>query len=120
MSRLIRYLRYAIHGETLQRRRKRRRPRRGPARSWKYRAWVRSLPCAGCGSNYSVEAAHTGSDGGASMKASDYSCIPLCTDCHTMAPDSYHRHPDGREGFERSHNFSIAELVARLNHAWFG
>jgi hypothetical protein len=29
------------------------------------------------------EAAHTGSDGGMSQKASDLSCVPLCPDCHT-------------------------------------
>jgi hypothetical protein len=54
-----------------------------------------------------------------SMKASDYSCIPLCTDCHTTAPDSYHRISGGRQGFETSHGFAIAELVSRLNNAWF-
>jgi hypothetical protein len=80
---------------------------------------VRTLPCAGCGSTYAVEAAHTGKDGGMRMKASDYSCIPLCTDCHTMAANSYHRHPDGPEGFARGKGFVITELVKRLNHAWF-
>jgi hypothetical protein len=55
-----------------------------------------------------------------SMKASDYSCIPLCTDCHTMGPDSYHRISGGRQGFEISRGIVIVELVARLNHAWFG
>jgi hypothetical protein len=23
------------------------------------------------------------------MKASDYSCVPLCSDCHTQAPGAY-------------------------------
>jgi hypothetical protein len=118
-KKLVRYLRFAIHGETVHCRSPRRKPRKGPARNWKYRAWIRTLPCAACGSTSNVEAAHTGNDGGASMKASDYSCIPLCTNCHTMAADSYHRHPDGVEGFALSHDISIAGLVKRLNHCWF-
>ncbi len=35
------------------------------------------------------------------MKASDYSCVPLCADCHTQAPDAYHR--VGKRAFERKH-----------------
>jgi hypothetical protein len=93
--------------------------RRGPARDSRYRAWIRTLPCAACGCSWNVEAAHTGSDGGMSMKASDYSCIPLCTNCHTMATDSYHRISGGRQGFEISRGIVIAELVARLNRVWF-
>ena len=73
------------------------RERRGPARDTAYRAWIRTLPCSACGSIWSVEAAHTGRDGGMSMKSSDYSCIPLCSDCHTRGPHAYHR--IGREQF---------------------
>ena len=87
------------------------------ARSWRYLAWVRSLPCAVCGSEPS-EAAHTGSDGGMSMgKASDYSAIPLCSDCHTQSAESYHRL--GRGEFERRHDLDVAALVRRLNSLWF-
>lgn len=88
-----------------------------PARNWKYKAWVRSLPCAVCGVQPAGEAAHTGSDGGMSQKASDYSCVPLCCDCHTQGEESYHR--IGRERFEAAHGLDIADLVKRLNHAWF-
>ena len=49
------------------------------------------MPCIGCGVEGRIEAAHTGSDGGMSQKASDYSCVPLCADCHTQAPAAYHR-----------------------------
>jgi hypothetical protein len=49
---------------------------------------ARVLPCGVEGRS---EAAHTGSDGGMSMKASDRSCVPLCADCHTQRADSYHR-----------------------------
>ena len=66
-------------------------PRKGPARDEDYKVWIRTLPCCACGVKGLSEAAHTGTDGGMSMKASDYSCVPLCPDCHTQAPDAYHR-----------------------------
>ena len=88
-----------------------------PARNWKYRAWVRSLPCAVCGLEPAGEAAHTGSDGGMSQKSSDYSCIPLCSDCHTLGEKAYHR--IGRETFEARHGLDILQLVRRLNRLWF-
>jgi hypothetical protein len=84
-------------------------------RSWRYLAWIRTLPCAVCGAH--AEAAHTGSDGGAKLKASDYSAIPLCSDHHTAAADSYHSL--GRQDFERRHGLNVRELVKRLNSLWF-
>lgn len=109
-----RQLYYLVHGRPAPRRSPRRRSGRGPARNWKYRAWIRTLPCAKCGTTHDVEAAHTGSDGGMKQKSSDYSCIPLCTDCHTMDPDSYHR---DREEFDRQVN--VRGLVRQLNYDWF-
>ena len=91
--------------------------RRGPARDSRYRAWIRTLPCAACGCSWNVEAAHTGSDGGTSLKASDYSCVPLCCDCHTLGPLSYHQL--GREEFELRHDLDLKALVKRLNRLWF-
>jgi len=90
---------------------------RKPARSWKYRAWIRSLPCAGCGLEPAGEAAHTGTDGGMSQKASDFTCVPLCRDCHTQAPGAYHR--VGKQAFESARNVRFSELVKRLNWIWF-
>lgn len=90
--------------------------KQGPARNSRYKAWIRSLPCASCDRTPS-EAAHTGSDGGLKQKASDYSCIPLCTDCHTQAAGSYHQ--IGRAEFERRHQLDIRGLVKRLNRLWF-
>jgi hypothetical protein len=85
-------LMYLVHGRKPRRRSPRRRAAgRGPIRDWKYRSWIRTLPCAACGSTHRVEAAHTGSDGGMRQKASDTSCVPLCHDCHQAAPVSYHR-----------------------------
>ena len=86
------------------------------ARNWKYKAWVRTLPCAVCGATPS-EAAHTGNDGGMKLKASDYSCVPLCCDCHTQGPLSYHRL--GRVDFELRHGLDLKALVKRLNRLWF-
>jgi hypothetical protein len=91
---------------------------RGPERSEPYKAWVRTLPCCACGIEGRSEAAHTGSDGGMSLKAADTSCIPLCAECHTLQADSYHRHRGGRKGFERQYRLNCARLVKRLNAEW--
>lgn len=115
---LRRYLMKEVHGVDLPRRKPIRKAiQNGPARNWKYRQWIRSLPCAACGIEPAGEAAHTGSDGGMSQKSSDYSCVPLCSDCHTQAPDAYHR--VGKAAFEVGRNVFVAELVKRLNRIWF-
>jgi hypothetical protein len=90
--------------------------RRGPPRDSRYRAWIRTLPCTACGSRWQIEAAHTGSDGGLSQKASDFSCIPLCRNCHTAGLNAYHR--VGKEEFERMYRFDFVDLVRALNIAW--
>src|ERR1019366_2770677 len=72
--------------------------------------------CIACGVEGRSEAAHTGSDGGMSMKASDYSCVPLCSDCHTQTPGAYHR--VGKRPFEQRCGISFARIVARLNREW--
>lgn len=59
-----------------------------------------------------LEAAHTGSDGGMSQKASDYTVIPLCTNCHTQAPDAYHRL--GKSEWERRTGLNCVEVCAEL------
>jgi len=88
----------------------------GPARDARYRAWIRSLPCCVCASGPAGEAAHTGLDGGMGQKASDYSCVPLCRNCHTQNADSYHIL--GRAEFERRHNVDLTGLVMQLNRYW--
>lgn len=87
------------------------------ARNWRYRQWIRSLPCAACGLEPCHEAAHTGCDGGMSVKASDYSAIPLCSECHTLGIFAYHR--IGRQEFERRYRLDIGSLVRRLHYLWF-
>lgn len=92
-------------------------PQSGPARNYKYRMWIRSSPCAICALEPAGEAAHTSPHHGLSQKASDYSTVPLCANCHTLAPYAYHR--IGRKEFERRHGINIDELVERLNHCWW-
>jgi len=113
---LRKFLMKSVHGVEIPRKPAKKAIQKGPVRNWKYRAWIRSLPCACCGVEPAGEAAHTG-DHGLNQKASDYSSIPLCTDCHTMAPHSYHRL--GREEFERRHSLNILDLIRRLNRLWF-
>jgi len=91
-------------------------PRKGPSHDEDYKAWIRTLVCRACGRPAPNEAAHTGIDGGMSMKASDYSCVPLCPDCHTRGPLSYHR--IGKRAFERVHGIRFASIAARLRREW--
>jgi hypothetical protein len=107
-----------VLGKTIRKPPQRATTSRGPKREEKYRTWIRSLPCATCGIEPAGEAAHTGSDGGMQQKASDFSCIPLCRDCHTVGPFAYHR--IGKKAFVRRHELDIASLVKRLNACWRG
>jgi hypothetical protein len=98
---------------------KRSRPRRGPERSPEYLAWIRILPCAVCsrvsGGTTVIEAAHTNALGarGMGQKTTDISAIPLCTDHHREARDSYHRL--GEQRFAQAHQLDLPQLVAALN-----
>ena len=114
---LGRWLMREVHGIDVPRKPARTEHGGGPARNWKYKLWIRSLPCAICGLEPCGEAAHTGGDGGMAMKASDYSCIPLCPACHTFGPESYH--VLGRAAWEARHAVDARELVRRLSSLWF-
>jgi hypothetical protein len=70
------YLAWAIHGRKPPRRASSS-TRKGPPRDQAYLEWIREMPCLACGIEGRSEAAHTGQDGCMSMKASDYSCVPL-------------------------------------------
>src|SRR3954452_1239793 len=109
------YLAWAIHGRKPQRRADSS-TMNGPPRDAAYLAWIREMPCMACGIGNRSEAAHTGTDGGMSQKASDYSCVPLCGNCHTRAAGAYHR--VGKRAFEERHGLSFVRTVERLNEEW--
>ena len=104
---------FAVHGVNPPRRSPRPR-RRGPARNWKYLGWIRTLPCASCGSTEGIQAAHTVNNG-LSSKGSDYSCVPLCPVCHR----EYDNGLRSKELFEQDHDINMAATVRSLNHCWF-
>ena len=103
-QRLHSYLAWALYGRNSERL-PHSKARKGPPRDEDYKTWIRTLPCSACGNEGRSEASHTGSDGGMSMKASDYSCVPLCRECHLTGPYAYHR--IGKRAFERVHDVML-------------
>ena len=99
----------AVHGKPAPRG-PRRKPRRGPARSHKYRAWIASLPSLVSG-RLGCDACHT-VNGGMRQKGSDYSCVPLTREEHQ-------EYDADRKAFELKYGVSMAAIVRELNHAWF-
>jgi hypothetical protein len=85
--------------------------RKGPARDSAYLAFIRQQPSLISG-QYGCEAAHTGSDGGMSQKASDYSCVPLTPAEHR----EYHR--IGKAAFARKHGLDYDTCARRLYAEW--
>lgn len=81
-----------------------------PARDYKYRAWIRSLPSAVSGLS-PCQACHTGPHA-IGQKASDYTCIPLTLEEHR----AFDRDP---KGFAQEHGLKVSELTARLTRIWF-
>jgi len=55
-------------------------------------------------------------DDGMSMKASDYSRVPLCAECHTRGPLAYHR--IGMRAFQNVHAVTLSSIAARLRREW--
>ena len=110
------YLAYQIHGRKEKTPRKppakaRQSTRRGPARSEPYKRWIRTQPSIVSGL-YGCDAAHTGCDGGMSMKASDLSVLPLTRVEH----EEYHK--IGRDAFARKYRLDLPQLVAQFNAEW--
>jgi hypothetical protein len=102
---------YQVHGRKPARAARRVRSGRGPVRSSKYRAWIRTQASVVSGL-LGCEAAHTGSDGGMRQKASDLSCLPLTPAEHL----EYHR--IGKPDFEARHGIDCADLVREFNAVW--
>jgi hypothetical protein len=88
-----------------------------PLRDKAYLSWIREMPLNDCAVEGRSEAGHTGTDGGMRQKASDYSCVPLCANCHTQAPGAYHR--IGKRAFQERRGLSFARMVERLNAEWW-
>lgn len=97
-------------------RRKRSALYRGPARDAVYLSWIRGLRCCACGRAPRSEAAHVGRDGGRGVKASDYSAIPLCHQCHRTGIYSYHA--AGKRTFAAMYCLDFDALVAKYNALW--
>lgn len=116
---------------------RRTKPRKGPARNEKYKAFIRSLPCCVCRaigvrritglvtasieelSRYPMqqsptEAAHTGVRG-LGQKSNDHESIPLCCEHHTQNRDSYHRLG---KNFFLHHGIDRDALIATLNRKY--
>lgn len=81
-----------------------------PFRSLRYRQWIKSLPSAVSG-QYGCDPCHTGPHG-YGQKSSDLMCIPLTRSEHEeLACDP--------KAFQEKYGLDVAELVKRLNRAWF-
>jgi hypothetical protein len=115
MMNLSSWLTYVVLGTQTLNPRRRHHPRRGPARDRLYRAFVRTFPCAACGRCEQSEAAHTGHDGGMSEKASDYSCVPLCAQCHQQ----YDNGLRSNALFEQDWGLDLAKVARDLHRSYF-
>lgn len=80
-----------------------------------YLKFVRSHPCAVCGSWYRVESAHTGPRGLAT-RSNDRLAINLCRRHHQTNSDSLHAL--GPIKFEERHRVSIREIQRDLNEEY--
>jgi hypothetical protein len=113
MRNLERWLFFQVHGRApIGRIRK---PRRGPVRDYRYRAFIRLHPCAACATERGIECAHTGPHG-LGIKAPDTDSIALCWFCHWGSNYSLHR--IGPREFERLHELKIGALVKEYQAEW--
>jgi len=71
-----------------------------------YLEFIRSQPCCVCG----IEGSHPHHTdvGGMGTKGSDYSCIPLCADHHTLGSNAIHR--IGEFNFELHFEINLDEI----------
>jgi hypothetical protein len=76
-----------------------------PERNDAYLRWLRKWPCIACKRQFRIEAAHTGPHG-LGTKSSDYSCIPLCHECHRQL------HRIGPVDFQEAWFLEFSELRA--------
>ncbi len=89
---------------------------RAPRREWpSHRKWVRGFACAICGlvgheCSGKIECAHvrTGTDGGTSIKPSDWWTIPMCEEAHKL------QHQIGESAFERRYSIIMKKIAIDL------
>jgi hypothetical protein len=84
---------------------------RKPVRNLAYRRFIASQPCAVCGQNWKIEAAHTGPHG-LKQKACDLKCIPLCESDHQTG--KYALDKIGSEAFEQHWGISIPKTIQTM------
>ena len=80
-------------------------------RDVKYIKWIRSLPCIVCQFPAPSDPHHT-ETGGKGIKASDYTCIPLCHMHHQMV------HIFGKQTFQEQMKIDFESVSKRLNAIW--
>ena len=81
-------------------------------RNAKYLSWLRKRPCVVSGEK--AQCAHhirLGTNGGCSLKPSDYFCVPLLHKYHTTGPDALHL--IGEETFLRLFNLNYKEIFVK-------
>jgi Putative HNHc nuclease len=79
-----------------------------PVRDPAHLAFIRSLPCAVCRRERTIEAAHVGRRG-LSQKSSDRETLPLCNLHHRE------QHRVGLKQFARDYNLDIPAMLEALN-----
>lgn len=85
-------------------------PKMLPARSNRYRKFIRSKPCLFCGSRVNVHAAHQAFGfGGMATKSSDLWTLPACAECHI---DGEHRY--GEKTFWEGYDLKL-ECLKLIN-----
>jgi len=82
--------------------------RQQPVRDRRYLAFIRRLPCIGCGRQRGIEAMHTGPHG-LGQKASDLNALPGCRQCHREL------HQIGPVRFQERHTVNFQQWVETLN-----
>ena len=75
-------------------------PKENPVRSEKYRRIVAALPCAHCGQQGWIQAAHADEGKGMGIKSDDRTCYPACVQCHALLGSSGTYNREERRAFE--------------------
>ncbi len=102
---------------TAQRKAERKRERRerlfGPAG---FVEFVQALPCGKCGRSGSE--VHHDPPEGLSKRGHWTRTVPLCSDCHTRAPDSRHEHNGGQVRFWAEIGTTREQAAREVQDAW--